>query len=76
MEINYDKIISLSDESKQELNWWIKNVRMRNGKRIRPKTVNITCRTDASLSGWGSVELNTGVHAIMVDGIQKNVCIP
>lgn len=56
---NFDNILTLSKESKQELLWWINNVRQKNGKRIRPHKVKYTCFTDASFSGWGSHDIDT-----------------
>lgn len=60
---NYDNKMSLSEESKFELQWWLNNIHVRNGKSIRPKPVEIICRTDASLLGWGCIDLNSGRHA-------------
>ena len=50
----------LSVESRKELSWWIENVHRKNGKRIRPKSVDLICRTDSSLSGWGAYDMNSG----------------
>ena len=54
---NFDNKMSLDDNSKLELRWWIDNV-MCSFKviRIRPYTFCIT--TDASLRGWGCAYLN------------------
>ena len=49
---NYDRKIVLDRESILEINWWIVNIRVKNGKRIRPEKVKFSCQTDASLSGW------------------------
>ena len=44
-----------------ELDWWLTNIRAKNGKHIRPKPVDVYCRTDASLMGFGCVDVNTGM---------------
>ena len=49
----------LSTESKKDLQWWMDNVQKKNGKRIRPKNVDIFCRSDASFLGWGAYELTS-----------------
>lgn len=59
----FDNEVVLSIGGREELLWWMNNVHKKNGKRIRPKTVNLICRTDASFLGWGSYDLNTGDHA-------------
>lgn len=62
-EINFDNEVILSKRSKQELNWWFHNVQLKNGKRIRPEKAQIHCRTDSSLEGWGSIDLDSNIHA-------------
>lgn len=60
---DFDNEVILSDSSIQELYWWIGNIKSKNGRRIRPKEVQIRCRTDASLEGWGSIDLDSNQHA-------------
>ena len=60
---NYDNMTELTGKSLEELHWWIDNIKQKNGKRIRPKSVDFHCRTDASLLGWGCFECNSGKHA-------------
>lgn len=57
---NFDNKWVLSAECKSELLWWINNISVKNGKRIRPKNCDITCRTDASFLGWGVYDINSG----------------
>lgn len=59
----YDNQVELSQSSKEEIQWWINNVVSKNGKRIRPQKATILCRTDASLQGWGAIDMNSGQHA-------------
>ncbi|CAC5401723.1 unnamed protein product [Mytilus coruscus] len=51
---DYDKIITQSEKSKLELNWWLKNVRKLHGKPIKQDNVLFWIETDASLKGWGA----------------------
>lgn len=57
---DFDNLTVLSAESKNELRWWINNVKQKNGRRIRPRNVDIICRTDASFLGWGAYDLTSG----------------
>lgn len=61
--MDFDNTIVLSRDGVHELQWWLKNIRSCNGKDIRPKPVNITCRTDASLLGWGGVDISDQSYA-------------
>jgi hypothetical protein len=54
---NYEKCITLSKGSREELKWWIINVVMKNGKRIRPVKVQFQCTSDASCLGWGCCDI-------------------
>lgn len=58
---NFERKIILSENSKVELRWWIDNVEIKNGKRIRPEKPTVFLQTDASLLGWGSYNYNTGI---------------
>ena len=62
-EYDFNNETVLTVASIEELNWWIQNVQSKNGKRIRPKEVQVHCRTDASLEGWGSIDMDSGLHA-------------
>ena len=61
--MNYDNKISLSGDSRYELDWWLSNVESKNGKPVRPPKVSIYFRSDASLIGWGAIDLNSARHA-------------
>ena len=61
--MNYENNVDLSEASCLDLTWWIKNVRLKNGKSVRPNQVEHYCWCDASLCGWGSIELSTSKHA-------------
>ena len=62
-EEGFDSEIKLDQASIIELHWWINNIYVKNGKRIRPEKVVFTCQTDASKLGWGCFDVVTGHHA-------------
>ena len=57
---NFENRVTLSDKSREELHWWADNTDKKNGKRIRPDKVSITCRSDSSFLGWGAYDVTTG----------------
>jgi len=61
--MNFDNKVLLNKDSINELQWWQNNLIKKNGKLIRQGVVNFVCRTDASLLGWGAVDLITSSHA-------------
>lgn len=56
-DMNFDNHVTLSENSKNELKWWIDNLENKNGKRIRPIDVSAFCISDASTAGWGAIDL-------------------
>lgn len=56
---DFDRKLCLSKNSIAELEWWISNVKERNGKSIRPEKPSLFIQSDASLDGWGAYEVNT-----------------
>lgn len=60
--MDFDRKTVLSLSSRQELVWWIENVKVKNGKRIRPLEISIRCCTDASFVGFGGIDLLTGIR--------------
>jgi hypothetical protein len=50
---SYQGTMMLSQDSRQELLWWIHNVEICNGKPIRFQDLIIVITTDASKKGWG-----------------------
>lgn len=51
---NYDAEMLLSEFSRNEIIWWKKHVRIKNGKWIRDPKVDVYLETDASKAGWGA----------------------
>ena len=52
---NYDALMTLSEESLDEIKWWINNIHSVNGNPIRHDEETRYIQTDASLVGWGAV---------------------
>lgn len=57
--VDFDKKVRLSEASVNELCWWRDKVRQKNGKNIRPGDVDFICRTDASLQGFGGMDIKS-----------------
>ena len=59
---NYDSLLILSRESKEELRWWDTHMSRWNGKSLIKREVDLTIDSDASLIGWGAAcrEQTTG----------------
>ena len=48
---------------KTEINWWVKNLESKNGKKIREDPISMWIQTDASNSGWGAFLTETSQTA-------------
>ena len=57
--LDFGNTLVLSEHSRIDLQWWAYDFDKKNGKRIRPQKVEITCRTDASLAGWGAYDVSS-----------------
>lgn len=66
----------ISEESKREINWWIKTLKDYNGKIIRPSAPQIYIESDASLIGWEQYLKMEISHKIphKADGMLGRVC--
>lgn len=51
---DFNGMMSLSKNSRQEVFWWVSNISEVNGKLIRPDPIDCWIETDASLQGWGA----------------------
>ena len=58
---NYKATMSIGEEEKLELTWWLDNLDMASNP-ILPRKVDLHISTDASLKGWGACceDVNTG----------------
>ena len=59
----FDNQVSISEKCRLEITWWKNNVENKNGKRIRPDSVQKIFHSDASNHGWGSFEVDSEKHA-------------
>ena len=51
----YQATVFLNSNSKEELQWWIQNLQIFNGRYLFQPQNFLTIRTDASKRGWGAV---------------------
>lgn len=51
---NYDRNMIISEKSRHEIMWWIRNIKEHNVKIIR-NAPHIYFEIDASSNGWGAV---------------------
>ena len=51
----FSAAMKLSKNSKTEIQWWLDNLVLMNGKSIRPLPISLWLECDASLLGWGSI---------------------
>lgn len=54
---DFEALMIITPEMKQELNWWVSNIFIQNRK-IRHDTPTMTIHSDSSMEGWGAT-LNT-----------------
>lgn len=52
---NFDNKVWLSEGAMSELCWWLENIRLKNGKRIRPQNVAFSCQTDVSSGSYANI---------------------
>lgn len=75
--ISYDfnSLLELDVKSREELTWWSKNVRNKNGKKIRQNKVSVHIQSNASLEGYGSYCVERGQSRdLEADGPHLNLC--
>ena len=51
---NYNSYMCISDKGKTEVQWWLNNIQIRNGRAIREKSPSHYLHCDASMDGWGT----------------------
>ena len=51
---NFEAQITLSSKVRMELNWWIENLNLCQGKSLIAPTAQLQISSDASLKGWGA----------------------
>ena len=50
----YSTMTQLNDLSREELKWWIENLKINKGNSIQTRQPDIIIQTDAALTGWGA----------------------
>ena len=55
---NWESILTLTAQMRQDLSWWLTALRNWNGVPLRNKLIDVQIETDASGSGWGSILLD------------------
>ena len=58
----YHVKVHLDEDAKDELFWWIENLRLYNGKSLFFPSTDLCISSDASTKGWGATcqEISTG----------------
>ena len=51
---NYSSLIKLSDEVKTELQWWVQNLHLNNGRSVISYPPQLIIASNESLEGWGA----------------------
>ncbi|XP_070556878.1 uncharacterized protein [Ptychodera flava] len=52
---SYDALVVLSQETREELTWWVKCLDVWNGRSLLPQKPQVIIQTDSSRKGWGAV---------------------
>ena len=60
--LSYDVRISLSDEARVDLEWWVSCGNSLPPRSLSPFSQDITITSDASLKGWGAWNSSSSVH--------------
>ena len=60
----YSSLVTLTEEAKDDLQWWVLHLQEMNGQPIQRGRPSLTITTDASLQGWGPTAgtAGYGVH--------------
>ena len=72
---NFDAYMTLSNGSKEELNWWVRNVQ-KSYNLISHGNPDIVITTDASLTGWGAVYENQSTGGLWSVGKKLIISMP
>ena len=51
---NYTCLVTLTEEAKEKLNWWVQNFYPTQGKTLVSTSPQLVIASDASLRGWGA----------------------
>src|SRR5581483_3898978 len=67
----WNGMVTLSEESRTQLDWWIKKLPDWNGRSLISEVPTTTLYTDASISGWGAARENYVIHGRWLKHEQK-----
>jgi len=68
---NFDAVMTLSDTSKSDLNWWITRTHT-TFNQVSHSSPSVTIYSDASLSGWGGVMNDVSTGGLFSEEEQTN----
>jgi len=68
---NFDAIMTLSDTSKSDINWWITRTRT-TFNRVSHGSSSVTIYSDASLTGWAGVMNDASTGGLFSEEEQTN----
>ena len=68
---NFDAVMTLSDTSKSDLNWWITHTHT-TFNQVSHGSPSVTIYSDASLTGWGGVMNNVSTGGLFSEEEQTN----
>ena len=51
---NYNSVVPMSREAREDLDWWVHHLQRMNGQPIQRGQPSLVITTDASLQGWGA----------------------
>ena len=64
MKRDYNSKVVLDPLCKEELNWWISNLRLSNGRSVISQQVELLIQSDASKTGWGTFCQKTSIGGV------------
>ena len=70
---SYASQVLLNKESQLELLWWVKNIKIYNGRILIQHPAQALLQTDALLTGWGSLERNENWIAMYSAGERLHI---
>ena len=73
---SYLSAITVNQEARTELLWWIENLRIWGGGEINPAELQMMIQTDASIQGWGAYcnSISTGGEMVQTRGHVAHKC--
>jgi len=60
----YEAKVELSQQAREEVDWWMTNLSLYNGRSVRISDPDLIITSDASMSGWGAVAGGTKIQGL------------